>query len=204
MTTLPELPELTFEEEKHIYRLNGKYIPSVTTIMKPLSAALYKDIDEAVLQAAAERGKTVHECIENFIKFGFTDVPPELNLYFDGFQNWWDEYKPEVLGSEYRAYHPTLRYAGTSDLICMVRDIMVCVDFKTTAAINEMLTRVQLEAYARALMEHKIPIRAKAILHLGKDGVGTIHQHKAGDTEAWNVFGSLLTVWNYQQKYKWR
>ena len=32
---IPQLPELTFEEDSHTYRLDGLIIPSVTTLMKP-------------------------------------------------------------------------------------------------------------------------------------------------------------------------
>lgn len=33
---VPELPELTFDEASHIYRLNGDVIPSVSKLMEPL------------------------------------------------------------------------------------------------------------------------------------------------------------------------
>ena len=33
---VPELPELTFDEASHIYRLNGDIIPSVSKLMEPL------------------------------------------------------------------------------------------------------------------------------------------------------------------------
>lgn len=32
---VPELPELTFDEASHIYRLNGDIIPSVSKLMEP-------------------------------------------------------------------------------------------------------------------------------------------------------------------------
>ena len=62
---VPTFEELTFEEEKHIYRLDGKYVPAVSTVMKPLSQVLYKDVDEAILNKAAERGTAVQNAIEN-------------------------------------------------------------------------------------------------------------------------------------------
>ena len=60
MMELPEFSELTFEEKTHQYKLNGFEIPSVTTIMKPLSSAHYKTVDEQVLKKAASRGSLVH------------------------------------------------------------------------------------------------------------------------------------------------
>ena len=39
MVRAPELPELTFEEKRHIYRLDGVQIPSVSKLMEPLKAS---------------------------------------------------------------------------------------------------------------------------------------------------------------------
>ena len=52
---IPQFPELTFDERSHIYRLDGLVVPSVTTIMQPLSRAHYGGIDQDVLERAAER-----------------------------------------------------------------------------------------------------------------------------------------------------
>ena len=41
MMEVLELPELTFDERRHIYKLNGVALPSVTTVMKPLSGDVY-------------------------------------------------------------------------------------------------------------------------------------------------------------------
>jgi len=38
---VPELPELTFDEASHIYRLNGDIIPSVSKLMEPLKDRCY-------------------------------------------------------------------------------------------------------------------------------------------------------------------
>lgn len=59
---LPFFPELRFEDKRHIYTLGGQILPSVTTVMKPLDEALYRGIDESVMQMAAERGTAIHNC----------------------------------------------------------------------------------------------------------------------------------------------
>ena len=71
------LPELTFEEEPHIYRLNGVAIPSVSKLMEPLRNLSYSRVDRKTLEKAAAKGTTVHNSIENWIKFGIDDVPME-------------------------------------------------------------------------------------------------------------------------------
>ena len=52
---IPMFPELTFEEGTHTYKLNGIEIPSVTTLMQPLSRKVYGDTDPDVLARAAAR-----------------------------------------------------------------------------------------------------------------------------------------------------
>lgn len=47
---VPELPELTFDEASHIYRLNGDIIPSVSKLMEPLKDQCYGSlVDEGLL-----------------------------------------------------------------------------------------------------------------------------------------------------------
>ena len=56
---IPQFPELTFEEERHLYYLNGLEVPSVTTLMKPLSSDFYSTVDPEVLNKAAKRGTAI-------------------------------------------------------------------------------------------------------------------------------------------------
>ena len=59
MVEIPKFPELTFDEATHLYRLNGAELPSVTTVMKPLSTEVYGGVDEWVMERAAGRGTAV-------------------------------------------------------------------------------------------------------------------------------------------------
>lgn len=198
--TIPELQELTFDSKKHYYRLNGRYIPAVSTVMKPLTSALYKDIDEAILKAAAERGTAVHEMIENYLKFGWTEPNPPYQGYFDAFLRWHNDYSPTLVSSELRAYHPLYHYAGTSDFLGYIDNRLTLVDFKTTAVLHDHLVRIQDEAYARALREHKVPVEVGGAVQLMKDGTYRYITFEIGDSEAWTVFSALLTVHGYIQK----
>lgn len=201
---VPTFDELTFEEEKHIYRLDGKYVPAVSTVMKPLSQALYKDVDEAILNKAAERGTAVHNAIENYVLYGLKDIAEDYAGYFRAFKNWWKEMQPEALATECKVYHRVLRYAGTADMPVLIDGKKILVDFKTSAGINKMLTGVQLEAYAKAYESHGFMFDGKAILHLQSSGQYKWLYYDKNDSESWEVFGALLTVHNHVQKYKWK
>lgn len=197
---MPDFPELTFDERPHIYRLNGLEVPSVTTLMNPLSAAVYGGVDKEVMERAAERGTAVHNSIENWVRYGIQDVAPKYRGYFNGFLAWAETYKPQILGTECRIYHKFMWYAGTADLPCIVNGDRTMVDVKTTSQLQEMLARVQLEAYVRAYDSHGVSFDKKAILHLRRDGTFKFEPYQSNDTEAWVTFGALLTVNSYIQK----
>lgn len=197
----PELPELTFDDASHIYRLDGADIPSVSRIMEPLKDANYAGISERTLQRAANKGTSVHNTIENFIKFGIEDVCPEHKAYFDAFMAWWTEVQPVVIGSEIRIYHKLLRYGGTIDLLCYIEDKLTLIDFKTTYSVSDMTCGVQLEAYAKALESHGIKVDQKMILHLKRDGKHKPIFYPANDSLRWRVFGSLKVVYDYTKSY---
>ena len=114
MVEIPQLPELTFEETRHIYRLNGMEIPSVTTLMKPLSDDFYRTVNQSVLDRAAKRGTAIHNAIENFTEFGVEDIDPQYAGYFSAFLQWWNLRKPVPLAMEQRVYHKILRYASVT------------------------------------------------------------------------------------------
>ena len=117
ITTLGKIDELKFNESSHIYKLHGFELPSVTTLMNPLSSDLYSDIPEDVLTKAAERGTAVHDANEMYNKFGIEDIEHEYQGYFDAFKKWCEFYKPRTIANEYRMYHKTMLYAGTADTI---------------------------------------------------------------------------------------
>lgn len=195
MVTIPDFPELKFRDEDHTYTLNGLEIPSVTTLMKPLSAEAYKTVDPDTLNKAARRGTAVHNALENYAKFGIEDIDPDLRGYFDAFLNWWELRKPEPIATEHRLYHKIMRYAGTADLICLIDGKVTLVDYKTSSQVNTKMCAVQLEGYDRALESHGIEIENRLILHLSKNGYQEVPFQRSG--KCWMVLSALITVRNY-------
>ena len=204
MKEVKEFPELMFDERKHIYTVNGLFVPSVTTVMRPLSEDVYGSIDKEVLNRAAARGTAVHNAIENYIKFDIRDIPEEHEGYFEAFLKWFEEHKVKPYGDEVRLYHKSLMYAGTADMFADVDEIDTLIDFKTSAAVQKMLCGVQLEAYDRAIQSHTggKGFERKAIVHLKKDGSYQMIEYGSNDMECWKVFAALLTVRNYKLKFK--
>ena len=200
ITELPIFDELTFDERSHIYRLNGSEIPSVTTLMQPLSDKVYGSIDKETLSNAANKGTIVHNAIENFLDFGIEDIDSANEGFFDAFLDWYHKFQPVVIGTELCSYHKQLRYAGKTDLICQIRGATTIIDYKTTSAVNSMLCGVQLEGYARMWQSHGVKIDDRAILHLRRDGKFTMN-HYPQNAECYSVLSSLITIRNYQNKF---
>lgn len=195
---IPDFNELTFNEEGHIYTLNGVEVPSVTTLMKPLSSKVYGDINQDALDKAAARGTAVHEAIETWTKYGIMDVQEEVSGYFDAFLSWWNKARPELIANEHKVYHKLLNYAGTVDMIAVVDGIPTIIDFKTSYKVQKSLCAIQLEAYQRAFESHGIQLNRRLILHMKKDGKYKEYDFFK-DSKVWSVFSALLTIDNYQR-----
>lgn len=193
---LPDMPELTFEEKCHVYRLNGQIIPSVTTLMKPIQEKVYGGVDPMILEKAANRGHAIHNATENFVQYGIEDIEPGYEGYLAGFIKWWEARKPKVVATERRVYHKVLRYAGTSDLLAIINGRLTLIDYKSSSQVYEKLCDVQLEGYDRAYESHGVKIEDRLILHLGRDGrYQEIPFYR--NTKSWSVFSALMTIHNY-------
>lgn len=201
---MPNFTELSFDESKHIYTLNGIVLPSVTMLMKPLSDTVYGSIDKDILDKAARKGTAVHSAIETYNNFGIIDIDTENKPYFDGYLKFAEEHSISAYGSEIRLYHKELLYAGTADMIADVDGQLTLIDFKTSYAVSEMLCGVQLEAYIRAFKSHSLDfdIQRRAIVHLKKNGEYALRFFNVNGTECWKVFTALITINNYKKKIK--
>lgn len=203
---LPDFEGLTFEEQDHIYHLEGIPIPSVTTIMKPLSQDYYGKINEEKLAFAAIRGTRVHQAVEEFELYGVMDIPHEFSGYTNAYLQWKKDFKVEILATEQKIYHKRLRYAGTVDLICRINGKIILMDLKTTSKTIPYLLGVQLVAYKNALLSHEIDFKLDDIRALGLKKDGTyqmVHSLELPpERECWNCFSALQITRNYIKKYK--
>lgn len=207
---LPELPELTFEEATHTYRLNGIIVPSVTQLTKLLPNDDYAGIPNSILENAAKRGTEVHESIETFIKYGIDDCRSEYLPYYNAFKRFWKSQNGAVaIANELPVYYddtdvPQLRelygtaYAGTLDMLAVLDGKLTLLDFKCTTKVYENKYALQLEAYSRALAKYGIAVERKIVLQLKKDETYKIYEFPINDERRWAVFRSLRIINNYR------
>lgn len=170
---LPQIPELKFDSDKHLYILDMEgqtlQLPSVTQILRFVSRELYGEVPAHILDAAAERGTKVHEAIEMAAKFGWMEADTDIMPYMLAYQEWEKEYGFKMLASEYKMYHRTRLYAGTADVLFMDGDDLCLMDIKTSQTIFEGLTTAQLYGYSEALKSHGVEVKRAYILHLKND-----------------------------------
>lgn len=172
--TLPEMRGLAFDEETHVYTLDGAPIPSVTSIMRPLTNAIYDGVSQLSMYVAADRGTRAHEQVSNMVRYGVVESDADTEPYIAAFKRFCDNYQPTWLASEFRAYNKAMRYAGTIDLIGYVTpddgNGVDIVDLKCTSQLHPLLLSVQLSAYAAMLAGHGVMVRAVYGLRLGRNG----------------------------------
>ena len=164
------MQNVTFDPERHEYRVNGVIVPSVTQILAGAGVSDYSNIPPEVLQRAAERGSLVHTYIE-WYEDGTLDessIDPALRGYFESYLRAKDAgllpEKPSAV--EKLVYSDMLSYAGTLD---QLYDNDWINDIKTGRPQPEH--ELQVSAYwvalRGALFEHS---RKLTDTYLHKDG----------------------------------
>lgn len=153
---------MTIEQDMNKDEFFSVKLPGVTTVLSNVFGKdEFKDIPEAVLKAAAERGSQVHEWIENFILTGEAR-PIELayQVYIDYFLEWYNEYQPEFVSSELRMINEEDGYKGIIDTLFYYKDkltgrkILCMCDWKTSSNLNRFKTMCQLNLYERMFRLH--------------------------------------------------
>jgi hypothetical protein len=113
------MSEFVFDEEHHIYRRDGKILPSVTGIIKPLVD--FSAVPYDVMERARLFGNGVHKTVELELKDDLDEDALDAPLYgcllaFRAFRaDHWDIFEENPI-AEKPGYHARLGYAGTPDL----------------------------------------------------------------------------------------
>lgn len=183
---------ITFDHTDHTYKVGGRYVPSVTQVLAPLSAD-YKFVNEDLLRYKSELGSAVHKAVELDAKGSLDRSTLHVNVipYFEQWLRFVDDYKVTPIASEMRV-GSVLGYAGTLDLIASIGMATYLIDIKTTARLSPAV-KLQTAAYKKAYQEcsphHTNPIRAA--LRLTKDNYyfeTEMFKDDAGDLSAFCAF----------------
>lgn len=127
---------ITFNETAHEYLIDGRRVPSVTELLRPLTEKQFAAISPEVLRIAAERGTEVHEACE-CIDYGLDPEDPSADVwgYIDAYMQFLYDHDTEWYGIEEMGACTDfpVDYAGTVDRWGMVDGVLSVVDIKTVA-----------------------------------------------------------------------
>lgn len=194
---------LEFDEASHVYTRNGIILPSVTTIMKPLTQSIYDAIPSDVLANAAQRGTSIHRAVEFYEQYGWDKVDTLISGYVEAWKKFRADHPTfEIVASEQRGYHPVYGFAGTMDIVGIDSKYpkhIQLMDIKTGSVASPMTWAVQLSAYEEMLKYGNVGDVQKSVIHLMEDGTYKLYPIK--DNE-FLTFIACITIRNYQEKMK--
>ena len=146
----------TLDERFYLRQEDERVFPSVTWITGyyPKGVEFYKwlaskgwDESVAIKEAAGERGRRVHQAIEQLLNTGkikmgdtfpvgesenFSELTVEEWEAVMSFHEWYDLTRPEILAIEQVCYNEEEDYAGTIDLKVKIEGVTYVVDLKTS------------------------------------------------------------------------
>ena len=158
--------EIFFNKKNHVYNQNGVFYSSVTTLISKIVDSSFNwlkmDVDEfsnlvKVINAAAERGTSLHKSIEIFYNTNrnYHSFDIKLGEWWNWFLRWDKFYQPKILENEYKFIVKKLNFAGTIDAIGKIKDDYYILDWKTISQADPFKWSLQLHFYYLALLELK-------------------------------------------------
>ena len=136
----------------------------------------YKLGAEAMRDAAADRGTTIHRVLQLYAEErvvpNIADFPEEHHGYVQGLARWLLAAGPTPILVEQFVASPTYGYAGRLDLMADVRGESVLVDLKTSkTGVPWSEAHAQCQAYKIAAIESGFPSPERLmIVGVGEDG----------------------------------
>lgn len=193
--------DIVFDDATHTYLVDGLEVPSVTTILQPLSNRGYSNINPSVLDYARRRGTAVHEALEMIDLGGDPEITPEILPYITAYQEWCNIYKPTWVGVEQIVYNEQDSYIGTLDRIGYFNGddkLLNIVDIKTSSPTRESIISACIQTYAYAKAYDPHGAIGQYALFLKPDGtwrfVDSFEYQKKYSFTSWVCWRGLLNV----------
>lgn len=185
----------TFDPEGHIYRLNGKIIPSVSLLCDHLMS--FDNVSVDVLAAARERGTDVHHAtyLDDIRDLAEESITDEIRPYLTGWRKFMREMGPQWIVREHQGVNVKREYGYQFDALGTIQGFVTLVEIKT-CPFNRVMG-IQLAGYETAwneeltTKEHE-KVQRRAVVSLDKKGG---YKYRAcTERSDYNAFLSLLTL----------
>ena len=147
------MDKLKFDENSHSYTLIKEReeeisLVSVTQLLKKHGLSPdYLNVDDEVLKLKAERGKVIHEELEQYINHKQVGFTGEFEAFYE--QCVCENILPSK--SEFMVWNDEI--AGTVDVAGLIKGQTFIGDFKTTATLHREAVAWQLSLYAYLMNE---------------------------------------------------
>jgi hypothetical protein len=158
------MPRLEFDEEKHLYTLDGRRLVSVTEALGLVDDR--RKTDPWYLQ----RGRLVHLACEYYDKNQLDESTVDIQIrpYIDAYVKFRKDTDFEPIHIEHPLYHPSYFYAGKPDRIGPLYDAHVIIDLKSGA--KSKVDELQGAAYFELCRANNIPVKKVFDLYLSSEG----------------------------------
>lgn len=171
MTTAKEIKlsksKVVFDEINHTYHLGKKELSGITgTLIKRAFPDTYKDIPEAVLAKAAERGGMIHNSFEMFCTVCNCDLAiyPNPTQELRDFSDMLRSYGLHHVESEYLVTDNKYFASAIDGIFADEDDSIYLVDYKTTSTLHYDNVSLQLSIYARWFERMNPKLKVKEIV----------------------------------------
>lgn len=195
--------EISFDEERHEYRIDGYLVPSVTTILKPIViVGGMPDVREYKRQI----GNALDTAITLWEKqdLDIDTVDQAVLPFFEAWLKFKQETGFRVMLNQPIVYSRKFRFAGTPDLIgTRMFDSDVpdeLIDTKCTWVMDQA-TAIQTAGYCIAAHESLgLKIKRRTGVQLLRDG--TYRAFPYTDQNDEHIFRSLLNIHSWKELHK--
>jgi hypothetical protein len=197
------------EHNLRLYQSGKALFPSVTEVLKitqsPYIEQWWRRVGQEdanrVLESATRFGKRLHVAAEHVAWGRWDEVDEDLRPYARAVRRFIDEHLEAVLETELELVSPRLRFGGTLDLYCRLKDgALAVVDYKTGPA----LTRehgLQLAAYALLCREAGMTVNRRLGVRIKRDKPGEFYvRHYDNDEQDVRAFLGLLDFWFWRHE----
>lgn len=168
-------PVVEFQEEGHLYTVDGKPSVSVSELTQHLENPTGR-VPAGILARAADIGRKVHAAIASYTRGKTMPLSgQEETAAFEAFLCWVKEHPAAPFAVEMVVHNSVLHYCGTLDRIDKEGKALIIRDWKTGLVSYTAFLQLALYALAYEDQEGKAIHRGE-IIHLDKrTGIFTVH-----------------------------
>lgn len=159
--------KVVFNEEEHTYHLGKKELKGITgTLIRKAFPDTYKDIPEAVLAKAAERGGMIHNSFELFCTVFGADIKqyPSPSEEIQALNSMLLSFDLHHVDSEYLVTDGKYFASAIDGVFADSDNNIYLVDYKTTSTLHYDNVSLQLSIYARWFEQMNPKLKVKEIV----------------------------------------